>query len=134
VTGLYHGTNPINQGQMDRWNLVVNLDHPKEEQELTIVLGNVTEMEQSEERKALVKQMITLANMTRTAFSHGDLSSLMSPRTVINWAENYLIFNDREMGFRYAYMNKCDDAEKPLIAEFYQRVFDRELPELTSVA
>ena len=130
ATGLYHGTNPINQGQMDRWNIVVNLEHPTEAQEIRIVLGHVPEFEKDEAGKQLVRQMVILAGLTRQGFQHGDISTLMSPRTIINWAENVLIFGDRDTAFRYSYLNKCDDAEKPILAEYYQRVFDVALPEM----
>ncbi len=130
ATGLYHGTNPINQGQMDRWNIVVNLQHPSEEQEIRIVLGHVPAFEKDEAGKQLVRQMVLMAGLTRQGFQHGDISTLMSPRTIINWAQNVSIFGDRDMAFRYSYLNKCDDAEKPIIAEYYQRVFDVALPEM----
>ena len=130
ATGLYHGTNPINQGQMDRWNIVVNLDHPSEEQEIRIVLGHVPEMEKNAELKQMVRQMVVMAGLTRLGFRNGDISTLMSPRTVINWAQNFLIFGHRDEAFRYSYLNKCDDAEKATIAEYYQRVFDVALPEM----
>jgi cobaltochelatase CobS len=130
ATGLYHGTNPINQGQMDRWNIVVNLEHPTEEQEVRIVLGHVPEFGKDDASRQMVRQMVILAGMTRLGFQNGDISTLMSPRTIINWAQNVMIFGNRDEAFRYSYLNKCDDAEKATIAEYYQRVFDVALPEM----
>ncbi len=128
TTGLYHGTQQINQGQMDRWNVVTTLNYLPHDREARIVLAKLPELDNSE-GKDTISKMVTLADMTREGFVNGDLSTLMSPRTVINWAENMLIFNDRELAFRLAFLNKCDEAERPIVAEYYQRCFGVELPE-----
>ena len=128
TTGLYHGTQQINQGQMDRWNVVVTLNYLEHDQEVGIVLAKLPELETGENRET-VSQMVTLADLTRQGFINGDLSTLMSPRTVISWAENMLIFGDRELAFQFSFLNKCDETERPLIAEYYQRCFGVELPQ-----
>lgn len=128
TTGLYHGTQQINQGQMDRWNVVTTLNYLPHDTEANIVLAKIPELNTAE-GKDMISKMVTLADMTRTGFVNGDLSTLMSPRTVIGWAENFLIFNDREMAFRLAFLNKCDEAERPIIAEYYQRCFGIDLPD-----
>lgn len=127
TTGLYHGTQQINQGQMDRWNIVTTLNYLPHDRETRIVLAKLPEFD-TEEGKDTISKMVTLADMTREGFVNGDLSTLMSPRTVIAWAENMLIFKDREFAFRVAFLNKCDEAERPIVAEFYQRCFGVELP------
>lgn len=128
ATGLYHGTNPINQGQMDRWNIVVQLNYLPQPEEEAIVLAKVPELN-TKEGKQLVKHMVALANLTREGFRAGDISIVMSPRTVITWAENYQIFGTAEKAFRYAFLNKCDATEQVVIAEYYQRCFGVELRE-----
>ena len=128
TTGLYHGTQQINQGQMDRWNVVTTLNYLPHDREARIVLAKLPELDNSE-GKDTISKMVTLADMTREGFVNGDLSTLMSPRTVIGWAENMIIFNDREFAFRLAFLNKCDEAERPIVAEYYQRCFGVELPE-----
>ena len=128
TTGLYHGTQQINQGQMDRWNVVTTLNYLPHDTEANIVLAKIPELNTAE-GKDMISKMVTLADMTRTGFVNGDLSTLMSPRTVIGWAENFLIFNDIEMAFRLAFLNKCDEAERPIIAEYYQRCFGIDLPD-----
>lgn len=128
TTGLYHGTQQINQGQMDRWNVVTTLNYLPHDVEASIVLAKMPELD-TVEGKDMIGKMVTLADLTRTGFVNGDLSTLMSPRTVIGWAENFLIFNDREMAFRLAFLNKCDEAERPIIAEYYQRCFGVDLPD-----
>ncbi len=128
TTGLYHGTQQINQGQMDRWNVVTTLSYLPHDTEAGIVLAKHPEYDTDEGRSEISK-MVTLADLTREGFVNGDLSTLMSPRTVIAWAENMLIFNDREMAFRLSFLNKCDESERPIIAEYYQRCFGIELPE-----
>jgi cobaltochelatase CobS len=125
VTGLYHGTNPINQGQMDRWHIVAILNYLAPEHEARIVHSHVNGLSE-----VLVMQMVTLAGLIRQAFAGGDLSTVMSPRSVIHWAENSQIFGDNARAFRYAHMNKCDASDMPLLAELYQRVFNEALPEL----
>jgi len=133
ATGLYHGTQPINQGQMDRWNIVVSLNYLGQEAEVAIVLAKVPDYDTAEGREQ-VRAMVKLAELSRTGFMNGDISTVMSPRTVITWAENSLIFNDIELSFRVTFLNKCDEMERPIIAEYYQRCFARELPESAMAA
>jgi len=128
TTGLYHGTQQINQGQMDRWSLVATLNYLSVEAETAIVLSKTPTYNTSEGRK-LIKQMVTVADLTRTAFMNGDLSTVMSPRTVIAWAQNAEIFRNVGYAFRLTFLNKCDELERQTVAEFYQRLFDEELPE-----
>ncbi|EET47681.1 cobaltochelatase subunit CobS [Thalassobium sp. R2A62] len=128
TTGLYHGTQQINQGQMDRWSLVSTLNYLSIDAEAAIVLGKAPHYNTEAGRKT-VQQMVTVADLTRTAFMNGDLSTVMSPRTVIAWAENAQIFNDLGYAFRLSFLNKCDELERQTVAEFYQRCFDEELPE-----
>ena len=128
TTGLYHGTQQINQGQMDRWNVVATLNYLPEDEELKIVLAKVPELSDKKGRER-GKQMIQLAELTRRGFMNGDISTVMSPRTVITWAENTRIFNDLGFAFRVTFLNKCDEAERPIVAEYFQRCFDSELPE-----
>ncbi len=128
TTGLYHGTQQINQAQMDRWSLVATLNYLSVEVESAIVLAKSPSYD-SEEGKRVIKQMVTVADLTRTAFMNGDLSTVMSPRTVINWASNTEIFEDVGYAFRLTFLNKCDELERQIVAEFFQRCFDEELPE-----
>ena len=128
TTGLYHGTQQINQAQMDRWSLVATLNYLSVEVESAIVLAKSPSYD-SEEGKRVIKQMVTVADLTRTAFMNGDLSTVMSPRTVINWASNAEIFKDVGYAFRLTFLNKCDELERQIVAEFFQRCFDEELPE-----
>ena len=128
TTGLYHGTQQINQAQMDRWSLVATLNYLSVEVESAIVLAKSPSYD-SEEGKRVIKQMVTVADLTRTAFMNGDLSTVMSPRTVINWASNSEIFKDVGYAFRLTFLNKCDELERQIVAEFFQRCFDEELPE-----
>ncbi|HEY3638210.1 MAG TPA: cobaltochelatase subunit CobS [Rhizomicrobium sp.] len=128
TTGLYHGTQQINQGQMDRWNIVTTLNYLTHDAEVEIVLAKVPSYH-TEERKKLISAMVRVADMTRNAFVNGDLSTVMSPRTVITWAENTEIFNDIGFAFRLTFLNKCDELERAAVAEFYQRSFGDELPE-----
>ena len=128
TTGLYHGTQQINQGQMDRWNIVTTLNYLESESEEAIVLSKLSAYDTAE-GKGDVHNMGELANMTRSGFMAGDISTVMSPRTVITWAENTSIFADRAFAFRVTFLNKCDEHERPLIAEYYQRCFDEDLPE-----
>jgi cobaltochelatase CobS len=127
TTGLYHGTQQINQGQMDRWNIVATLNYLPEAEETEIVLAKVPGFATEAGRKQ-VKAMVALANLTRQSFMQGDLSTVMSPRTVITWAENTAIFKDIGTAFRLSFLNKCDEAERPALAEFYQRCLNEELP------
>jgi cobaltochelatase CobS len=128
TTGLYHGTQQINQGQMDRWSLVATLNYLPVEAESAIVLSKNTSYNTEAGRKT-IKQMVTVAELTRTAFMSGDLSTVMSPRTVISWAQNTEIFRNVGYAFRLSFLNKCDELERQTVAEFYQRCFDEELPE-----
>jgi cobaltochelatase CobS len=128
TTGLYHGTQQINQAQMDRWSLVSTLNYLSIDAETAIVLSKAPHYNTEVGRKT-VKQMVTVADLTRTAFMNGDLSTVMSPRTVINWAQNSEIFRDVGYAFRLTFMNKCDELERQTVAEFFQRCFDEELPE-----
>ena len=128
TTGLYHGTQQINQAQMDRWSLVATLNYLSMDVESEIVLSKSPNYN-TEDGKRVIKQMVTVADLTRTAFMNGDLSTVMSPRTVINWASNTEIFNDVGYAFRLTFLNKCDELERQIVAEFFQRCFDEELPE-----
>lgn len=126
-SGLYQGTQALNQGQLDRWHIVATLNYLAHDKEVEIVLSRLPEYASAANRE-LVSNMVMLAGLTRTAFMHGDLSTVMSPRTVISWAENTRIFGDTAAAFRLTFLNKCDDAEKPLVAEYFQRCFDQDLP------
>ncbi|WP_298678201.1 cobaltochelatase subunit CobS [uncultured Lentibacter sp.] len=128
TTGLYHGTQQINQGQMDRWSLVATLNYLSIDAETNIVLAKNPHYNTEAGRKT-VKHMVQVADLTRTAFMNGDLSTVMSPRTVIAWAQNAEIFRDVGYAFRLTFLNKCDELERQTVAEFYQRLFDEELPE-----
>lgn len=128
ASGLYHGTQALNQGQMDRWNIVTTLNYLPHDDEAAIMLAKFPEMDSSEGQDDIDK-MVRVADLTRQGFINGDLSTLMSPRSVIAWIENMHIFADRELAFRLAFLNKCDEAERPLIAEYYQRCFGIELPQ-----
>jgi cobaltochelatase CobS len=128
TTGLYHGTQQINQAQMDRWSLVATLNYLSIDAETNIVLSKAPHYNTEAGRK-IVKQMVTVADLTRTAFMNGDLSTVMSPRTVINWSQNAEIFRNLGYAFRLSFLNKCDELERQTVAEFYQRCFDEELPE-----
>jgi len=126
TTGLYHGTQQINQAQMDRWSITTVLNYLKPEQETRVVLGKAPHL-QNPEGEQLVQKMVALANLTRNAFKNGDLATVMSPRTVITW-QNMTFFKDLALSFELVFLNKCDPAERALIAELYQRVFGEELP------
>ncbi len=129
TSGLYHGTQQINQGQMDRWSIVATLNYLPHDAETNIVLAKVKSFEKTKEGKDAINKMVRVADLTRNAFMAGDLSTVMSPRTVITWAENSEIFGDIGFSFRLTFLNKCDELERPLVAEFYQRCFGKELPE-----
>ena len=131
TSGLYHGTQQINQGQMDRWSIVTTLNYLPHDQEVGIILAKAKQYS-GEEGRQTVSRMVRLADMTRSAFVNGDLSTVMSPRTVLTWAENAQIFGDIGFAFRVTFLNKCDDLERGLVAEFYQRCFGKELPESTA--
>ncbi len=128
TSGLYHGTQQINQGQMDRWSMVVTLNYLPHEKEVGIVLSKAKSY-RNEEGEKTISNMVRVADLSRSAFINGDLSTVMSPRTVITWAENAEIFDDVGFAFRLTFLNKCDDLEKPVVAELYQRVFGVDLPE-----
>ncbi|HEY8267083.1 MAG TPA: cobaltochelatase subunit CobS [Xanthobacteraceae bacterium] len=130
TSGLYHGTQQINQGQMDRWSIVTTLNYLPHDKEVEIVLAKALKYRTTEGRD-LVGKMVRVADLTRSAFINGDLSTVMSPRTVITWAENADIFGDIGYAFRVTFLNKCDELERPLVAEFYQRSLGRDLPEST---
>ncbi len=132
TSGLYHGTQQINQGQMDRWSIVCTLNYLPHDDEVRIVLSKVKSFAKTEAKKKQVSAMVRVADLTRQAFINGDLSTVMSPRTVITWAENADIFNDLGFAFRLTFLNKCDELERPVVAEFYQRSFGVELPESTA--
>jgi cobaltochelatase CobS len=128
TSGLYHGTQQINQAQMDRWNIVTVLNYLAHDKEVDIVLAKAKHY-QNKEGREIVNRMVRVADLTRNAFMNGELSTVMSPRTVITWAENAAIFGDVGMAFRLTFLNKCDELERALVAEFYQRSFGVELKE-----
>ena len=128
TSGLYHGTQALNQGQMDRWNLVATLNYLPAETEARIVLAKSGEYDHPD-GKAEVTRMVKVADLSRQGFINGDISTVMSPRTVISWAQNALIFGDVGFAFRLSFLNKCDESERSLVAEYYQRVFGQDLPE-----
>lgn len=130
TSGLYHGTQQINQGQMDRWSIVVTLNYLPHDDEVNIVLAK-SKHYQTDAGREIVSRMVRVADLTRNAFMNGDLSTVMSPRTVLTWAENANIFGDIGLAFRLTFLNKCDEVERGIVAEFYQRCFGRELPEST---
>jgi cobaltochelatase CobS len=124
TTGLYHGTQQLNQGQLDRWSIVTTLNYLEHDAEVEIVAAKVPDLD-----RQTISKMVRVADMTRNAFIAGDISTVMSPRTVITWGENTLIFGDIGLAFRMTFVNKCDELERPAVAEFYQRAFAKELPE-----
>jgi cobaltochelatase CobS len=132
TSGLYHGTQQINQGQMDRWSIVATLNYLPHDDEVKIVLSKAKSWARNEGKRKVVANMVRVADLTRQAFINGDLSTVMSPRTVMTWAENAEIFGDVGFAFRLTFLNKCDELERPLVAEFYQRSFGEELPESTA--
>jgi cobaltochelatase CobS len=127
LNGLYHGVQRLNHAQIDRWNIVASLNYLPRDEEIAIVLARVPGKAQNDKGRDLVDKMVAVAELTRKGFEVGDLSTLMSPRTVITWAENCEIFRDPARAFRLSFLNKCDDAERPIVAEYYQRCFDSEL-------
>lgn len=126
TTGLYHGTQQINQGQMDRWNVVASLNYLEHDDEVDIIIAKVPAYDTAERRET-VGQMVRLAELTRTGFMNGDLSTVMSPRTVITWAENSEIFHDVDFAFKTTFLNKCDEIERETVREYYQRCFGQDL-------
>ena len=127
LNGLYHGAQRLNHAQVDRWNIVASLNYLPHDEEVAIVLARVPSNAQSEQGRRLVHAMVQVADLTRKGFAVGDVSTLMSPRTVISWAENYEIFRDMATALRLTFVNKCDEAECPIVAEYYQRCFDAPL-------
>jgi cobaltochelatase CobS len=128
TTGLYHGTQQINQGQMDRWNIVATLNYLPHGQEVDIVMAKTGIDHSDKPMKKRVESMVALADLTRAGFIAGDISTVMSPRTVITWADNARIFGDVGFAFRLTFLNKCDEAERSTVAEYYQRCFGEDLP------
>jgi cobaltochelatase CobS len=128
ATGLYHGTQQINQGQMDRWSIVTTLNYLDHDAEAAIVLAKTRAYDSADGRRTILA-MVRVADMTRNAFMNGDISTVMSPRTVITWAENAEIFGDIGLAFRVTFLNKCDELERATVAEFFQRAFGSDLPE-----
>ena len=128
ASGLYHGTQQVNQGQMDRWSIVTALNYLENEAEAAIVLAREPAYD-TEDGRRTVMAMVRVADMTRNAFMNGDISTVMSPRSVITWAENARIFGDLGLAFRVTFLNKCDELERATVAEFYQRAFGKDLPD-----
>ncbi|MDR3497677.1 MAG: cobaltochelatase subunit CobS [Parvibaculum sp.] len=130
TSGLYHGTQQINQGQMDRWNIVTTLNYLSHDAETNIILAKTKSYAKTEEGKKKIAAMVRVADLTRSAFINGDISTVMSPRTVLTWAENAEIFGgDVGFAFRLTFLNKCDELERATVAEFYQRCFGEDLPD-----
>jgi cobaltochelatase CobS len=126
LNGMYHGAQRLNHAQIDRWNIVAALNYLPRDEEIAIVLARVPGKD-TETGRRHIAQMVAVADLTRQGFAAGDLSTLMSPRTVITWAENCEIFRDPALAFRLSFLNKCDEAERPIVAEYFQRCFDQEL-------
>ena len=127
TTGLYHGTQQINQGQMDRWNIVTTLNYLPHDMEVEIVYGKAKGWQANADGRQTISSMVSVADLTRKGFINGDISIVMSPRTVLHWAENAEIFSDIGFGFRVTFLNKCDELERPIIAEYYQRCMGDDL-------
>ncbi len=127
TTGLYHGTQQINQGQMDRWNIVTTLNYLPHDMEVDIVYGKAKGWQANADGRQTISSMVSVADLTRKGFINGDISIVMSPRTVLHWAENAEIFSDIGFGFRVTFLNKCDELERPIIAEYYQRCMGDDL-------
>ena len=126
MTGLYHGTQQINQGQMDRWHILATLNYLDPDQEFKVVMSKLNNLK-GVKNQDTVKNMIKLANLTRAGFSNGDISTLMSPRTVISWGQNFKIFKDIVSSFKLTFLNKCDEVARSIISEYFQRCFDLEI-------
>jgi cobaltochelatase CobS len=133
ATGLYHGTQPLNQGQMDRWNIVVTLNYLAHDKEVAVVLARCPEY-RNEHGRQTASAMVARANLTRRGFADGDLSTVMSPRTVVTWAENATLFKDIALAFRLTFLNRCDEDERAIVAEYYQRCLGQDLPAETPPA
>ena len=127
TTGLYHGTQQINQGQMDRWSIVSTLNYPDHEAECEIVAGKVKDYASDDEGKRVISSMVSVTDLTRKGFVNGDLSIVMSPRTVLTWAQNAEIFGNVGFAFKLTFLNKCDELERPIVAEYYQRCLGEDL-------
>ena len=132
TSGLYHGTQQINQGQMDRWSVVTTLNYLPHDDEVDILLAKLPDYD-TEEGRTRINAMVQMADLTRAGFINGDISTVMSPRTVITWAENTAIFNDLAFAFRVTFLNKCDETERSIVSEYYQRCFGEELKTDTRV-
>ncbi len=128
ATGLYHGTNALNQGQLDRWSIITGLNYLPFDDELKIVLAKTPQFTKTKEGRDLVAGMVKCADFTRVGFMGGDISTVMSPRTVITWAENQEIFNDIALSFKVSFYNRCDETERPIIAEYFHKSFGKQLP------
>ena len=122
TSGLYHGTQQINQGQMDRWNIITILNYLSNNEEENIILNKIKKLN-NKNGKEIIKSMVATADLSRSGFMNGDISTVMSPRTVLTWAENYLMFNDIEYAFKLSFLNRCDELERPIIQEYFQRSF-----------
>ena len=131
TTGLYHGTQQINQGQMDRWSIVTTLNYLSHDEELKIVLGKAKQYGETDQGRRTVSNMVAVAELTRQGFINGDVSVVMSPRTVLTWAQNAEIFGDVSFAFRVTFLNKCDELERPIVAEYYQRCMGEDLGDAT---
>ncbi len=131
-TGLYHGTQQINQAQMDRWSIVATLNYLEHDEEVEIVLGKAKHYAETDKGRRAVSNMVALADLTRQGFINGDLSVVMSPRTVLTWAQNAEIFGDVAFAFRVTFLNKCDELERPIVAEYYQRCMGEDLGDATA--
>jgi cobaltochelatase CobS len=128
LNGLYHGAQRLNHAQIDRWNIVATLNYLPREEEIAIIVARVPSFA-GQAHQELLGSMRAMAELTRKGFAAGDLSTLMSPRTLITWAENIEIFRDPATALRLSFVNKCDDAEIPVVAEYFQRCFGHELDE-----
>ena len=126
TSGLYHGTQQINQGQMDRWNIVTILNYLSNKEEEQIIANKIKKMN-NKTGKEVIKSMVATADLSRAGFMNGDISTVMSPRTVLTWAENYLMFNDVEYAFKLSFLNRCDELERPIIEEYFQRSFGNDI-------
>ena len=132
TSGLYHGTQQINQGQMDRWNIVTALNYLDNKKEKEIITSKVKSYD-TPEKEEIVELMIKVADLSRKGLINGDISTVMSPRTVLTWAENAEIFDfNIPLAFKLTFLNKCDDSEKPIIAEYYQRCFGEDISSIQS--
>ena len=131
TTGLYHGTQQINQGQMDRWSIVATLNYLEHDEECKIVLGKAKSYQETDAGRRAVSNMVSVAELTRKGFINGDVSTVMSPRTVLTWAQNAEIFGDVGFAFRVTFLNKCDELERAIVAEYYQRCMGEDLGDAT---